>query len=44
MIMGYLGFGNLNGEAKVKAYINSLKLTKSEKAKLLEYSGYSGKN
>ena len=40
MIMGYLGYKNKNGEAQVKAYINRLKLTKDEKAQLLEYSGY----
>lgn len=31
---------NVNGEGQVKAYINRLKLTKSEKEKLLKYSGY----
>ena len=40
MIMGYLGYSNTKGEAKVKAYINGLKLSKEEKAKLLKYSGY----
>lgn len=40
MVMGYLGFSNLNGESQVKAYINRLNLTKSEKEKLLKYSGY----
>lgn len=41
MVMGYLGFSNLNGEMQVKAYINRLSsLTTTEKAKLLEYSGY----
>ena len=39
--MGYLGYTNTKGEAQVKAYINRLSLTKTEKAKLLEYSGYS---
>lgn len=41
MVMGYLGYTNARGEAQVKAYINCLRLTKDEKAKLLEYSGYS---
>lgn len=40
MIMGYLGYKNINGEAQVKAYINTLNLTKQEKIRLLEYSGY----
>lgn len=40
MVMGYLGYSNLNGEAAVKRYIGSLKLTKAEKASLLAYSGY----
>ena len=40
MVMGYLGYTNVNGEAQVKAFINRLKLTDSEKQKLLEYSGY----
>lgn len=40
MVMGYLGFSNLNGESQVKAYVNRLNLTKSEKEKLLKYSGY----
>lgn len=41
MIMGYLGYKNINGEAQVKAHINTLNLTKQEKSRLLEYSGYS---
>lgn len=40
MIMGYLGYTNVNGEAQVRAYIDRLSLTKTEKARLLEYSGY----
>lgn len=40
MVMGCLGFSNLKGEMQVKAYINRLNLTKSEKEKLLKYSGY----
>lgn len=40
MIMGYLGFNNLNGETQVKAYINRLNLTKAEKEQLLKCSGY----
>ena len=40
MIMGYLGYKNVRGEAPVKAYIGKLKLTKSEKEKLIAYTGY----
>ncbi len=40
MIMGYLGYSNINGEDQVKAYINRLKLTRDEKDALLQYSGY----
>lgn len=40
MIMGYLGYKNINGENQVKAHINTLNLTKQEKSRLLEYSGY----
>lgn len=40
MIMGYLGYTNTNGESQVRSYIDRLSLTKTEKAKLLEYSGY----
>ena len=40
MVMGYLGYKNAKGEAQVKAYINKLKLTKSEKDQLLKQSGY----
>lgn len=40
MIMGYLGYKNVNGEAAVRSYINKLSLTKQEKTKLLSYSGY----
>ena len=40
MIMGYLGYTNKYGEAAVKAYINKLNLSESEKKLLLEYSGY----
>ena len=40
--MGYLGYSNKNGESQVKAYINRLNLSKSEKEKLLAYSGYEG--
>lgn len=42
MVMGYLGYSNKNGESQVKAYINRLNLSKSEKEKLLAYSGYEG--
>jgi hypothetical protein len=40
MIMGYLGYTNVNGESQVKSYINRLNLSKNEKQLLLEYSGY----
>lgn len=40
MIMGYLGYSNKNGQQQVKSYIQRLSLTKSEKEKLYEYSGY----
>ena len=40
MIMGYLGYSNVQGKEQVKSYINKLDLSKNEKKKLLEYSGY----
>ena len=40
MVMGYLGYTNVNGESDVKAHIGKLNLSKSEKAALLKYSGY----
>jgi len=40
MIMGYLGYTNKYGEAAVKAYINRLNLSESEKELLVKYSGY----
>ena len=40
LVMGYLGYICKNGEAQVKAYVNRLKLTKEEKARLMEYCGY----
>ncbi len=40
MVAGYLGFVNQNGRAQVEAHINKLKLSKAEKKKLLEFSGY----
>lgn len=40
MVMGYLGYSNVNGESAVKAHIGKLNLSKSEKAALLKYSGY----
>ena len=40
MIMGYLGYTNKQGESQVKAYINSLNLTKIQKEELLKMSGY----
>jgi len=40
MIMGFLGYKNSSGEDKVKAHIQTLKLTQQQKKKLLEESGY----
>ncbi len=40
MIMGYLGYFNKNGASQVRSYIQRLRLSKSEKEKLYEYSGY----
>lgn len=40
MIMGYLGYSNKNGERQVRSYIQTLRLSKTEKEKLFEYSGY----
>ncbi|MBQ2735517.1 MAG: hypothetical protein IJF33_06760, partial [Clostridia bacterium] len=40
MLMGWLGYVNLHGEAQVKAHINTLNLSQNEKALLLKYSGY----
>ena len=40
MIMGYLGYTNKQGESSVKAYINTLNLTKAQKEELLKMSGY----
>jgi hypothetical protein len=40
MVMGYLGYSNVNGESAVMAHIGKLNLSKSEKAALLKYSGY----
>ena len=40
MIMGYLGYSNKNGSNQVRSYIQRLRLSKSEKEKLYEYSGY----
>ena len=40
MIMGYLGYSNKNGGGIVKAYINRLQLSKSEKETLYTMSGY----
>ncbi len=40
MIMGYLGYKNAQGEDKVRAYIQTLKLSDEQKKKLLEESGY----
>ncbi|MBQ9098848.1 MAG: hypothetical protein IJY50_05405, partial [Clostridia bacterium] len=40
MVMGYLGYSNVNGESAVKSHISKLNLSASEKEKLLGYSGY----
>ena len=40
MIMGYLGYSNKYGKSLVKGYINQLSLTKQQKEKLFDMSGY----
>ena len=40
MIMGYLGYVNANGAPQVKSYINSLKLSRTQKETLYVMSGY----
>ena len=40
MLMGYFGYKNKNGERQVKSYIQSLKLTKTEKETLFAMCGY----
>ncbi|GHV02007.1 hypothetical protein FACS1894211_12710 [Clostridia bacterium] len=40
MIMGYLGYVNVNGASVVKAYINRLNLSKTQKETLYNMSGY----
>lgn len=40
MLMGYFGYKNSKGEQQVKFYIQSLKLTKTEKETLLSMCGY----
>lgn len=40
IIMGYLGYSNTNGSDSVWGYINRLNLSKDEKTKLYEKSGY----
>lgn len=40
MVMGYFGYKNANGERQVKAFIQTLKLTKTEKETLYKMSGY----
>ena len=40
MVMGYLGYSNINGEQQVKSYIGRLSLNKTEQAALMKYSGY----
>ncbi len=40
MVMGYLGYSNINGAQQVKSYIGRLGLSKKEQAVLMKYSGY----
>lgn len=40
MVMAYLGYRSTTAESKIKAYVNRLDLTKSQREKLLEYCGY----
>lgn len=40
MLMGYFGYKNAKGEKQVKSYIQSLKLTKTEKETLFKMCGY----
>lgn len=40
MLMGYFGYKNTNGERQVKNYIQSLRLTKTEKETLFKMCGY----
>lgn len=40
MVMGFLGYRQTNGANQVKAYINKLDLSKTEKEKLYAYCGY----
>ena len=40
MVMGYLGYRQTHGAGQVKAYINRLDLSKTEKEKLYAYCGY----
>ena len=41
MLMGYLGYSNINGENQVKSYINTLhELSRNQKLQLLKLSGY----
>ena len=40
MVMGYLGYSNINGAQQVKSYIGRLGLSKKEQAALMKYSGY----
>ena len=40
MVMGYFGYKNANGERQVKAFIQTLKLTKTEKETLYKMCGY----
>ena len=41
MLMGYLGYSNVNGENQVRSYINTLhELSRKQKLQLLKLSGY----
>lgn len=41
MLMGYLGYSNVNGENQVRSYINTLhELSRNQKLQLLKLSGY----
>ena len=40
MLMGYFGYKNTNGEKRVKVFIQSLKLTRTEKENLFAMCGY----
>ena len=42
MIMGYLGYKNKSGRQVVRAYIQSLRMSKEGKEELFRLSGYEG--